>query len=137
MHKALAAFSAFQLLLSIAALLYFDSLNRFDTLHRWTIILFYLMINGNAWKYYYERAALRAARCFRDISTEAGTHGWVAKDAIPLLYLAISILLTIGLVVQGLPPQDTTAVPSSREPSALRTSANGPGLDRERRPSDV
>ena len=100
-HKALAAFSVLQILFSTAALIYFDSLIYLDASARWAALLFHLMIDGGAWKYYHDRAALRAARFFQAASTDAGTHGWVAKDAVPLLFLAMSMLLTIGLVLRG------------------------------------
>jgi hypothetical protein len=97
----LAAFSVLQVFFGTAALIYFDSFIYFDSTARWAILLFYLVINGGAWKYYHDRAALRAARFLQVVSTDADTHGWIAKDALPLLFLAISVLLTIGLVLRG------------------------------------
>jgi hypothetical protein len=97
----LAAFSVLQVLFSAAALIYFDSLIYIDSTACSATLLFYLVINGGAWKYYYDRAALRAAGFLQVASTDADTHGWIAKDAMPLLFLAMSMLLTIGLVLRG------------------------------------
>jgi hypothetical protein len=94
---ALALVSAIQALVSIGALVYFDSFTN------WSLLLYYALVNGVALKYYFDRTKLRTARVLYFARTDEGTDGWVANDALPLVLLALSLALTITLLMRGSP----------------------------------
>ena len=95
LHRTLAVASALQGILSLGALIYFGSFAH------WSLLLYYGLVNGVPLNYYHDRTKLRTARVLYFAQTEAGTEGWVANDALPLVLLAFSMTATIAILVRG------------------------------------
>ena len=93
LHSALLTASVVAFAVNLGALAYFNAF------YHWSVVLYYVLTNGVPALYYYNRIADKAARVLYFAETPAGTKGWVANDALPLMLFALSVMLT-GILIR-------------------------------------
>ena len=92
LHTALLATSVLALTLNLGALAYFQAFGH------WSLILFFAVASGVPARYYFNRIVGKAARLLYFAETPPETKGWVANDALPIILLALSVLVSASLI---------------------------------------